>query len=153
MNCTRGKRLRLKKLLLFFLFGTLLCSLCQLTVSARPGLPQNGEDFRGKLTKILEVESLTAKHDYDPQDQTHVVDDVETTSDSNIPTTTESLLLQVTKGFISAASKLPKEISTAAPAPPALTILHAHYPLDIFWLGDPSPHWDHLHVCAAGDLV
>lgn len=99
------------------------------------------------------MESLTAKHDYDPQDQTHVVDDVETTSDSNIPTTTESLLLQVTKGFISAASKLPKEISTAAPAPPAPTILHAHYPLDIFWLGDPSPHWDHLHVCAAGDLV
>lgn len=69
----------------FFLFGTLLCSLCQLTVSARPGLPQNGEDFRGKLTKILEVESLTAKHDYDPQDQTHVVDDVETTSDSKYP--------------------------------------------------------------------
>lgn len=138
MNCTRGKRLRLIKLF-FSLFGTLLCSLCQLTVSARPGLPQNGEDFRGKLTKILEVESLTAKHDYDPQDQTHVVDDVETTSDSNIPTTTESLLLQVTKGFISAASKLPKEISTAAPAPG--------------WLGDPSPHWDHLHVCAAGDLV
>uniref|UniRef100_A0A669EA92 Solute carrier family 24 member 1 n=1 Tax=Oreochromis niloticus TaxID=8128 RepID=A0A669EA92_ORENI len=141
MNCTREKQLRLIKLH-FFLFGTLLCSLCQLAVSARPGLPQNGENFRVKLTKILEVESLTPKHDYDPQDQMHVVDDVETTSDSNIPTTTESLLLPVTKGFISAASKLPKERSTAAPAPPAPTIHHAHYPLDIFSTEDRRQGWE-----------
>ncbi|XP_069544528.1 sodium/potassium/calcium exchanger 1 isoform X2 [Brachyistius frenatus] len=137
MNCTRRKRLQLSRVV-FLLSGVFLCTLYQLTISARLyepfPLPQIGEDFGEGSTEGVEEatvetggleEPVTATHELEPTDQTtpemHVVNHTDTTLDFKASTTTESPLLPTTKRTsvhcIYVAPEPPPEIPTPAPAP------------------------------------
>ncbi|XP_069019415.1 sodium/potassium/calcium exchanger 1 isoform X1 [Embiotoca jacksoni] len=137
MNCTRRKRLQLSRVV-FLLSGVFLCTLYQLTISARLyepfPLPQIGEDFGEGSTEGVEEatvetggleEPVTATHELEPTDQTTpempVVNHTDTTLDFKASTTTESPLLPTTKRTsvhcIYVAPEPPPEIPTPAPAP------------------------------------
>ncbi|XP_054862156.1 sodium/potassium/calcium exchanger 1-like isoform X4 [Amphiprion ocellaris] len=145
MYCTRKKRLQLSRVL-FLLSGVFLCTLYQLTISARLyeplPMPQIGEDFEEGSTEGVEEatvepggleEPLTATHELEPTDQTtpamHVGHQTGTTSDFKASTTTESPLLPTTNRTIVrciyVAPEPPPETPTAAPAPPITTIIPA----------------------------
>uniref|UniRef100_A0A3P8TV39 Sodium/potassium/calcium exchanger 1 n=1 Tax=Amphiprion percula TaxID=161767 RepID=A0A3P8TV39_AMPPE len=145
MYCTRKKRLQLSRVL-FLLSGVFLCTLYQLTISARLyeplPMPQIGEDFGEGSTEGVEEatvepggleEPLTATHELEPTDQTtpamHVVHQTGTTSDFKASTTTESPLLPTTNRTIVrciyVAPEPPPETPTAAPAPPITTLTPA----------------------------
>lgn len=147
MYCTRRKRLQLVRVL-FLLSGVFLCTLYQLTISARlyePSLPmpQIGEDFGEGSTEggeettveshVLE-EPLTATMGVEPTDQTttemhvpHYTD--QTTSEYETSTSTEPPLSPTTNRtrvhciYVSPDS-LP-ETPTPAPAPPLTTVTPA----------------------------
>ncbi|KAM6937770.1 sodium/potassium/calcium exchanger 1 [Xenentodon cancila] len=105
MHCTRRKRLQLSRVL-FLLSGVFLCTLYQLTISARLHeplpMPQIGEDFgEGSTEGVHEAtvepggleEPLTATHELELTDQTtpemHVVHQTyeDTNTDANTDTT------------------------------------------------------------------
>uniref|UniRef100_A0A672YDS9 Sodium/potassium/calcium exchanger 1 n=1 Tax=Sphaeramia orbicularis TaxID=375764 RepID=A0A672YDS9_9TELE len=81
MHCTRRKRLQLSRVL-FLLSGVFLCTLYQLTISARLyeplPMPQIGDEFGEGSTEVEEAtvdtpgleEPLTATHELEPTDQT-----------------------------------------------------------------------------------
>ncbi|XP_076588416.1 sodium/potassium/calcium exchanger 1-like isoform X2 [Chaetodon auriga] len=145
MYCTRKKRLQLSRVL-FLLSGVFLCTLYQLTISARLyeplPMPQIGEDFGEGSTEGVEEatvetqgleEPLTATHELEPTDQTtpemHVVHHPDTTSDFKASTPTESPQSPTTNRTvvhcIYVAPEPPQETPTPAPAPPVTTITPA----------------------------
>ena len=138
MYCTRRRRLQLSRVL-FLLSGVFLCTLYQLTISARLyeplSMPQIGEDLgEGSSEGVLEAteetqgleEPLTATHELEPTDQTtpemHVVHHTDTTTDFKAPTPTESPPSPTTNRTIVhciyVAPEPPQETPTPAPAPP-----------------------------------
>ncbi|XP_030280765.1 sodium/potassium/calcium exchanger 1-like isoform X4 [Sparus aurata] len=138
MYCTRRRRLQLSRVL-FLLSGVFLCTLYQLTISARLyeplSMPQIGEDLgEGSSEGVLEAteetqgleEPLTAIHELEPTDQTtpemHVVHHTDTTTDFTAPTPTESPPSPATNRTIVhciyVAPEPPQETPTPAPAPP-----------------------------------
>ncbi|XP_044050133.1 sodium/potassium/calcium exchanger 1 isoform X2 [Siniperca chuatsi] len=145
MYCTRRKRLQLSRVL-FLLSGVFLCTLYQLTISARLyeplPMPQIGEDFGEGSTEGVEEatvetqgleEPLTATHELKPTDQTtpemHVVHHLDTTLDFKASTSTKSPSLPTTNRTIVhciyVAPEPPQETPTPAPAPPVTTITPA----------------------------
>ncbi|XP_065813253.1 sodium/potassium/calcium exchanger 1-like isoform X1 [Labrus bergylta] len=137
----RRKRLQLRRVL-FLLSGVFLCTLYQLTASARLHkpfpLPQVGEDFgEGSTEEVEETTAetrgrekvLTATHGLENADQTTpdmlVVDSFVTTSDLNASITTESPISSTTKRTfvhcIFVAPDPPLETPAPAPAPPVTT--------------------------------
>ncbi|KAM7003575.1 sodium/potassium/calcium exchanger 1-like [Tautogolabrus adspersus] len=142
MYSTRRKRLQLRRVL-FLLSGVFLCTLYQMTTSARLHkpfpLPQVGEDFgEGSTEEVEETTAetlgrekiLTATHGLENTDQTtpdmDVVDTFDTTSDLNASITTESPISPTTKRtFVNCIFVAPdpsQETPTPAPAPPVKTI-------------------------------
>ncbi|XP_069384550.1 sodium/potassium/calcium exchanger 1 [Paralichthys olivaceus] len=146
MHCTRRKRLQLSRVV-FLLSGVFLCTLYQLTISARlyepPPMPQIGDNFGEGSTEggdeaTLETQALeeppTATHELEPTDQTttevHVVKHLDTTtSDLKASTPTEYPTLTTTNRTfvhcIFVAPEPPPETPTPAPAPPLTTITPA----------------------------
>ncbi|XP_060891432.1 sodium/potassium/calcium exchanger 1-like isoform X2 [Labrus mixtus] len=137
----RRKRLQLSRVL-FLLCGVFLCTLYQMTTSARLHkpfhLPQVGEDFgEGSTEEVEETTAetqvrekvLTATRGLENADQTTpdmlVVDSFVTTSDLNASITTESPTSSTTKRTfvhcIFVAPDPPQETPTPAPAPPVTT--------------------------------
>ncbi|KAM9854603.1 sodium/potassium/calcium exchanger 1-like [Aulostomus maculatus] len=172
MYCTRRKRLQLSRVL-FLLSGVFLCTLYQLTISARLyeplSLPQIGEDFvEGSSGGVEEVETrapeepLSTTHELEPTDQTtpetHVTYLQETTSDFKAdsepppPATTNRTFVHC----IYVSPEPPQETPTPAPAPPVTTITPAapgeaphmkgEYPEDIFSIEDRRRGWVVLHI-------
>ncbi|KAF0041060.1 hypothetical protein F2P81_006958 [Scophthalmus maximus] len=173
MYCTRRKRLQLSRVL-FLLSGLFLCTLYQLTISARlyepSSVPQIGEDFGEGSTEGVEEttvetqgleEPATATYELEPTDQTTpIVNHLDTTSDLKASTSTEFPPLPTTNRTIVrciyvAAEPLP-ETPTPAPAPPLTTITPAspgeaphikgEYPEDIFSIEDRRRGWVILHI-------
>ncbi|XP_059191961.1 sodium/potassium/calcium exchanger 1-like isoform X2 [Centropristis striata] len=145
MYCTRRKRLQLSRVL-FLLSGVFLCTLYQLTISARLyeplPMPQIAEDFGEGSTEGLEEttvetqgleEPLTATNELEPTDQTtkemHVVHHLETTTVLKASAPTESPLLPTTNRTIVhciyVAPEPPQETPTPTPAPPVTTVTPA----------------------------
>ncbi len=147
MICSRRKRLQLSRVL-FLLSGVFLCTLYQLTISARLyeplSMPQIGEDFGEGSTEGLEEttvetqgleEPLTAMHELELTDQTttdmHVGQHTDSTSNFTASTSTESPLSPTTKRTlvhcIYVAPEPPQMTTTPAPAlaPPVTTITPA----------------------------
>ncbi|KAG8012684.1 Sodium/potassium/calcium exchanger 2 [Nibea albiflora] len=139
MHCTRRKRLQLSRVL-FLLSGVFLCTLYQLTISARLydplPMPQIGEDFGEGSTEVVEEptvepqgleEPLTATQELEHTDQTtpemHVVSHQVTTSDplTSASTTAESPPSTTTNRTIVhciyVVPEPPQETPTPAPAP------------------------------------
>ncbi|XP_049430538.1 sodium/potassium/calcium exchanger 1 [Epinephelus fuscoguttatus] len=174
MHCTRRKRLQLSRVL-FLLSGVFLCTLYQLTISARLyeplPMPQIGEDSGEGSTEGVEEatveipgleEPLTATHELEPTDQTtpemHVVTVSETTTDFTASTPTEAPPLPTTNRTIVhciyVAPEPPRE--TPTPAPPVTTVTPAspaeaphmkgEYPEDIFSVEDRRRGWVILHI-------
>uniref|UniRef100_UPI0037E96F8C sodium/potassium/calcium exchanger 1-like n=1 Tax=Semicossyphus pulcher TaxID=241346 RepID=UPI0037E96F8C len=145
MHSTRRKRLQLSRVL-FLLSGVFLCTLYQLTISARLygpfPLPQVGEDFGEGSTEGVEEtttdtqeqeELLTVTHELESTDQTtpetHVVHSLDTTLDLITSTATESPTSPTTnRTFVHCIFVAPEptqETPTPAPAPPVATITPA----------------------------
>uniref|UniRef100_A0A3Q3FPH7 Sodium/potassium/calcium exchanger 1 n=1 Tax=Labrus bergylta TaxID=56723 RepID=A0A3Q3FPH7_9LABR len=127
----RRKRLQLRRVL-FLLSGVFLCTLYQLTASARLHkpfpLPQTTAETRGR-EKVL-----TATHGLENADQTTpdmlVVDSFVTTSDLNTP----------------APAPAPP-VTTSTPSPPGeAPHIKGEYPEDIFSVEDRRRGWVILHV-------
>ncbi|XP_047239843.1 sodium/potassium/calcium exchanger 1-like [Girardinichthys multiradiatus] len=149
MRCTRRKRLQLSRFL-FLLAGIFLCTLYQLTISARLQEPlpvaQIREDFgEGSAEGIEEAatehggveEPLTTAPELEPTDQTipkhaipnadkDILKDTDTTDDFKASTTTETTLLPTTNRTIVhciyVAPDPPLVIPTPIPAPPVTTV-------------------------------
>ncbi|XP_034733922.1 sodium/potassium/calcium exchanger 1 [Etheostoma cragini] len=175
MYCTRRKRLQLSRVL-FLLSGVFLCTLYQLTISARLYEPlpmsQIAEDFGEGSTEGVEEatvetqwleEPLTATHELEPTDQTtpgmHGVQYSDTTSDLKASTPTESPPSPTSKRTIVrciyVAPEPPLETPTPTPAP-SVTIhpaspgeaphIKGEYPEDLFSIEDRRQGWVILHV-------
>ncbi|XP_014907577.1 sodium/potassium/calcium exchanger 1-like isoform X2 [Poecilia latipinna] len=151
MHCHRRKRLQLSRVL-FLLSGVFLCTLYQLTISARLQAPmpvaQIGEDFGEGSTEGVEdataepgqlEEPLTTAPDSEPTDQTtpthvnpHTDKDLNTnthtdiTSDFKEASSTESTLLPTTNRTlvhcIYVAPEPPLVTPTPVPTPPVTTV-------------------------------
>ncbi|XP_044213746.1 sodium/potassium/calcium exchanger 1 [Thunnus albacares] len=173
MYCTRRKRLQLSRVL-FLLSGVFLCTLYQLTISARLyeplPMPQIGEDFGEGSTEGVEEapvetqgleEPPTAVHELEPTDQTTPeMHHSDTNSDFKAATSTESPSSPTTNRTvvhcIYVAPDPPQETPTPTPAPPVTTITPAspgqappvkgEYPVDIFSIEDRRQGWVILHV-------
>ncbi|XP_029991958.1 sodium/potassium/calcium exchanger 1-like isoform X2 [Sphaeramia orbicularis] len=146
MHCTRRKRLQLSRVL-FLLSGVFLCTLYQLTISARLyeplPMPQIGDEFGEGSTEVEEAtvdtpgleEPLTATHELEPTDQTtremHLVHHPETTTGFKTSTTTESS---------PSPSPLPSSSPSPAPAPTTnRTIVHCIYVAPVPPKETPTP--------------
>uniref|UniRef100_A0A665WBE0 Sodium/potassium/calcium exchanger 1 n=1 Tax=Echeneis naucrates TaxID=173247 RepID=A0A665WBE0_ECHNA len=174
MYLTRRKRLQLSRVL-FFLSGVFLCTLYQLTISARLyeplPMPQIGEDFVEGSTEVLEEttaetqgleEPLTASHELEPTDQTTTQMHAETTTDLKTSTPTASPPLPTTNRtivhciYVAPEPPLETPTPTPAPAPPVTTITPAspgeaphvkgEYPTDVFSVEDRRRGWVALHI-------
>ncbi|XP_056272214.1 sodium/potassium/calcium exchanger 1 isoform X2 [Pseudoliparis swirei] len=147
MHCTRRKRLQLSRVL-FLLSGVFLCTLYQLTISARLYEPllmsPYGEDFGEGSSELIEEvtaetqgleEPPTAIHEIELTDQTtpgmHLTHTSDSTSDFKALTPTESppspTKNRTIVHCIYVAPEPPQEslIPTPAPAPPVATITPA----------------------------
>uniref|UniRef100_A0A3B5AVL3 Sodium/potassium/calcium exchanger 1 n=1 Tax=Stegastes partitus TaxID=144197 RepID=A0A3B5AVL3_9TELE len=135
---TRGERLQLS-FVPFLLSGVFLCTLCQLTISAR----QIGENFGDDITEGVEKatvkpggleERLTATVELEPTGQTlemHVVHQTDTTSGFKASATTDSS----------------PETPTATPAAPGeAPHVKGEYPADLFTLEERRRGWVMLHI-------
>uniref|UniRef100_A0A3Q1I1D9 Sodium/potassium/calcium exchanger 1 n=1 Tax=Anabas testudineus TaxID=64144 RepID=A0A3Q1I1D9_ANATE len=147
MYCTKRKRLQLSRVL-FLLSGVFLCTLYQLTISARLHgplpMPQIGEDFGEGST----------------EEEVHMVHHTQTTSNFEAFTPTESAPLPTTNQTIVRCIFLgpepPQKTPTPAPAPPLTTITPAspgedqhikgEYPEDIFTIEERRRGWVVLHI-------
>ncbi|XP_026167167.1 sodium/potassium/calcium exchanger 1 [Mastacembelus armatus] len=173
MYCTRRKRLQLSRIL-FLLSGVFLCTLYQLTISARlyepVPMPQIGEEFVEGSTEDVEEatvetqgleEPLTATYDLELTDQEMVVvQHADAISDFEASTLTESPPSPTTNRTfvhcIYVAPQPPQETPTPAPSPPVATITPAspgeaphikgEYPEDIFSIEDRRRGWVILHI-------
>ncbi|XP_071752610.2 sodium/potassium/calcium exchanger 1 [Centroberyx gerrardi] len=138
MYCTRRKRLQLSRVL-FLLSGVFLCTVYQLTISARLSeplsMPQIGEDSAEGSTEGVEEaavetqgleEPITATHELELTDQTtprlHTTHHADTTLDFKTSPTTEPPLSQATNRTIVhciyVAPEPPQETPTPPPLPP-----------------------------------
>ncbi|XP_034032316.1 sodium/potassium/calcium exchanger 1 [Thalassophryne amazonica] len=141
MHYTRRKRLQLSRVL-FFLSGVFLCTLYQLTISARLyqplPMPQVGEEFgEGSTEGVEEVtadtlgldEPLTATQELELTDQTtpamHAVHHVNTTLVFSGSPPTQSPPAQTTNRTLVRCIYVgpvpPQETPTPVPAPPVVT--------------------------------
>ncbi|XP_034060781.1 sodium/potassium/calcium exchanger 1 [Gymnodraco acuticeps] len=166
MFCARRKRLHLCRVL-FLLSGVFLCTLYQLTISARLykplPMPQIGEDFgEGSTEGVNEAtvetqgseEPLTATHEFEPTDQTtpeiHVAhSDINSNFEAFTPT--EPPLSPTTKRTmvhcIFVAPEPPQETPSPTPALPGeAPHLKGDYPEDLFSVEDRRRGWVILHV-------
>ncbi|KAF3854867.1 hypothetical protein F7725_022922 [Dissostichus mawsoni] len=166
MFCARRKRLHLCRVL-FLLSGVFLCTLYQLTISARLykplPMPQIGEDFgEGSTEGVNEAtvetqgseEPLTATHEFEPTDQTtpeiHVAhSDINSNFEAFTPT--EPPLSPTTKRTmvhcIFVAPEPPQETPSPTPALPGeAPYLKGEYPEDLFSVEDRRQGWVILHV-------
>ncbi|XP_041650588.1 sodium/potassium/calcium exchanger 1-like [Cheilinus undulatus] len=175
MYGTRRKRLQLSRVL-FFLSGVFLCTLYQLTISARLQepflLPQVGEDFEEGSTEDAEEttaatpepkEGLMTTYGLENTGQTtpemHVVHSVGTTSDFQASTTTDSPTSTITNRTyvhcIFVAPEIAQETPIPDPGPPATAVppapggaphMKGEYPEDIFSVEDRRRGWVILHI-------
>ncbi|XP_033941690.1 sodium/potassium/calcium exchanger 1-like [Pseudochaenichthys georgianus] len=167
MFCARRKRLQLCRVL-FLLSGVFLCTLYQLTISARLykplPMPQIGEDFfgEGSTEGVNEAtvetqgseEPLTATHTFEPTDQTtpeiHVAhSDINSNFEAFTPT--EPPLSPTTKRTmvhcIFVAPEPPQETPSPTPTLPSeAPYLKGDYPEDLFSVEDRRRGWVILHV-------
>uniref|UniRef100_A0A8C9ZLT3 Sodium/potassium/calcium exchanger 1 n=1 Tax=Sander lucioperca TaxID=283035 RepID=A0A8C9ZLT3_SANLU len=164
MYCTRRKQLQLSRIL-FLLSGVFLCTLYQLTISARLykplPMPQIGEDFgEGSTGGVEEAtvetqgleEPLTATHELEPTDQTTPGMHASTPTESPPSPTTNRTIVHC----IYVAPEPPLETSTPTPAPSVTTITPAspgeaphikgEYPEDLFSIEDRRQGWVILHI-------
>ncbi|KAM4618237.1 sodium/potassium/calcium exchanger 1 [Polymixia lowei] len=175
MYCTRRKRLQLSRVL-FLLSGVFLCTLYQLSISARPSepwsMPQIGEDpAEGSTEEVEEAatetqgleEPITAKHNLELTDQTtstvHMTRQSETTSNFTSTTTDAPLSTTTNRTIVHCiyVEPQPPEETTAPPlTPPVHTTTPAfpgetphvqgEYPYDIFSVEDRRRGWVILHI-------
>uniref|UniRef100_A0A3Q3J422 Sodium/potassium/calcium exchanger 1 n=1 Tax=Monopterus albus TaxID=43700 RepID=A0A3Q3J422_MONAL len=175
MYCTRRKRLQLSRIL-FLLSCVFLCTLYQLTISARLyeplPVPQIGEEFEESSTEWVDeatvetqgLEEPLTSTELDPTYQTtpelHVLHHLDPTSNSKASTFTESPPFPATNWTIVhciyVAPEPPEETHTPAPSPPVTTITSAspgevrriqgEYPEDIFSVEDRRRGWVILHI-------
>uniref|UniRef100_A0A672J6M7 Sodium/potassium/calcium exchanger 1 n=1 Tax=Salarias fasciatus TaxID=181472 RepID=A0A672J6M7_SALFA len=166
MHCTRRKRLQLSRVL-FLLSGVFLCTLYQLTISARLykslSMPQIGGDYGEGSTEGVEEatvetagleEPLTAAQEVEPTDQTtpemHVVHQTDTTSDFRSAAPTDSPLLPTTNRTLVHCIFVSPEPPPPTPAPPKPPAEAPHmkgeYPEDIFSIEDRRRGWVILHI-------
>lgn len=172
MYCGRRKRLQLNRVL-FLMSGVFLCTLYQLTISARlyepsVSMPQMGEDFEeGSAGEDVEaaVEGHTATPAAEPANQTttkmntpHYAD--QTTSQYTTSTSTEpsahTTTNRTTVHCVYVVLEPPPKEATPAPAPPVSTItppssgdaphIKGEYPEDIFSVEDRKRGWVVLHI-------
>ncbi|KAF7664522.1 hypothetical protein LDENG_00174500 [Lucifuga dentata] len=170
---TKRKRLQLSRVL-FLLSGIFLCTLYQLTISARLSgplpEPQIGEDFgEGSTegaeeamveTQVLE-EPLTATQELDLTDQTtpemHVVhySDMNDTFKASTPSGSQPSPTsnRTIVHCIYVAPEPSQEMPTLAPAPPVTPAppgeaphMKGEYPEDIFSIEDRRRGWVALHI-------
>ncbi|KAM9352355.1 sodium/potassium/calcium exchanger 1-like [Symphorus nematophorus] len=154
MNCTRKRPLVLSWVL-FLLSGVFLCTLYQLTISARLheplAMPQIGEDFGEGTTEGVEEatvetpgleEPLTATHELEPTDQTttemHVVSHTDTTTEFKASTLTETP---------PPLSPTTNETITPTPASPSeAPHIRGKYFADLFSIEERRRGWVILHI-------
>lgn len=173
MYYTRRKRLQLSRVL-FFLTGVFLCTFYHLTISAKlygpSSLPQVGDDLlEGSTEEIEEIpaetlgqdEPLTVTHELESTGpatpEMHVVHSVDSSSDFEESTTTESPSPTTNRTFVHCIFVAPQpETPTAPPVPPVATVTPAspggaphikgEYPEDIFSVEDRRQGWVILHI-------
>lgn len=173
MYCGRRKRLQLNRVL-FLLSGVFLCTLYQLTISARlyepsVSMAQVGEDFgEGSAGEDVEatVEAGTATPVPQPTDQSTVTTNVphytdHTTSQYRASTSTEPPAATTTTNrtvvhCVYVVPEPPQEGATPAPAPPLNKVtptspaeaphVKGEYPEDIFSVEDRKRGWVVLHI-------
>uniref|UniRef100_A0A672J643 Sodium/potassium/calcium exchanger 1 n=1 Tax=Salarias fasciatus TaxID=181472 RepID=A0A672J643_SALFA len=153
MHCTRRKRLQLSRVL-FLLSGVFLCTLYQLTISARLykslSMPQIGGDYGEGSTEGVEEatvetagleEPLTAAQEVEPTDQTTPEISAAPTDSPLLPTTNRTLVHCI---FVSPEPPPP---TPAPPKPPAeAPHMKGEYPEDIFSIEDRRRGWVILHI-------
>ncbi|XP_051238573.1 sodium/potassium/calcium exchanger 1-like [Dicentrarchus labrax] len=155
MNCAKKKQRHLSRVL-FLLSGVFLCTLYQLTTSARLyqplPMPQIGEDF-GETTGETQglEEPLSATHELEHTDQTTPKMQVSgTTSDFKASTTESPPSPTTNRTLVQCIYVAP------TPAPPVTTITPAspgeaphikgEYPEDLFSIEDRRRGWVILHI-------
>lgn len=160
MYCIKRKRLQLSRVL-FLLSGVFLCTLYQLTISARQfeplSMPQLGGDFGEGSTEGSDEttvassqleETFTATPEVEPTDQT--TDFTTLSSTESVPATKRTV------HCIYVAPETPHMSPTPVPAPPLITITPAspgepphikgEYPEDLFSIRDRRQGWVILHI-------
>ncbi|XP_063760630.1 sodium/potassium/calcium exchanger 1 isoform X2 [Eleginops maclovinus] len=167
MFCARRKRLQLGRVL-FLISGVFLCTVYQLTVSARLyetlPMPQIGGDFGEGSTEGVEEateetrgleEPFTATHEFESTDQTtpetHVTHHSDINSNFEAFTPTEPPLSATTKRTIVhciyVAPEPPQETPPPTSALPGeAPHLKGDYPEDLFSIEDRRQGWVILHV-------
>ncbi|XP_056907136.1 sodium/potassium/calcium exchanger 1 isoform X2 [Takifugu flavidus] len=161
MYCMKRKRLQLSRVL-FLLSGVFLCTLYQLTISARQyeplSMPQLGGDFGEGSTEGSDEttvassqleETFTATPEVEPTNQT--TDFTTLSSTESVPATKRTVV-----HCIYAAPETPHMSPTPVPAPPLTTITPAspgepphikgEYPEDLFSIRDRRQGWVILHI-------
>lgn len=161
MYCIKRKRLQLSRVL-FLLSGVFLCTLYQLTISARQfeplSMPQLGGDFGEGSTEgsdettvasLQLEETFTATPEVEPTDQT--TDFTTLSSTESTPATKRTVV-----HCIYVAPETPHVSPTPVPAPPLTTITPAspggsphikgEYPKDLFSIRDRRQGWIILHI-------
>ncbi|XP_029698217.1 sodium/potassium/calcium exchanger 1 [Takifugu rubripes] len=161
MYCMKRKRLQLSRVL-FLLSGVFLCTLYQLTISARQyeplSMPQLGGDFGEGSTEGSDEttvassqleETFTATPEVEPTNQT--TDFTTLSSTESVPATKRTVV-----HCIYVAPETPHMSPTPVPAPPLTTITPAspgepphikgEYPEDLFSIRDRRQGWVILHI-------
>ncbi|XP_036964474.1 sodium/potassium/calcium exchanger 1-like isoform X3 [Acanthopagrus latus] len=147
MNCTKKKLCWLQ----FPLSGVFVCTLYQLTISARlhEPLPRTliGEDFGEGSINGVEMaqgleEPLSATHELEPTDQTtsemHLAHNTDTTTDFKAPTPPE-----ITPSSMANPTFVAPEPSQETPT---LQHIRSKYPADLFSVEDLRRGWVILHI-------
>lgn len=160
MYCTKRKRFQLSRVL-FLLSGVFLCTLYQLTISARQydplSVPQIGGDFAEGSTEGSAEATVATSQLEEVFIPTHEVEPTYQTTDFTAPTSTESVpATKRTVHCIYVAPEPPHMSPTPVPAPPLSTITPAspgepphikgEYPEDLFSIKDRRQGWVVLHV-------
>uniref|UniRef100_A0A8C5FU02 Sodium/potassium/calcium exchanger 1 n=1 Tax=Gadus morhua TaxID=8049 RepID=A0A8C5FU02_GADMO len=143
MRCTRRKRLHLSRVL-FLLSGVFLCTLYQLTISARLSepwrLPQTGEYPAVEGSTLEEVDERTS--------QTPGMEEPATaTTPLELTDPTTPGLRPVTHQGTPIATPTPPPGITTSPSPPGeAPPMMGEYPPDIFTVEDRRRGWVLLHI-------
>lgn len=161
MYCTKRKRLQLSRVL-FLLAGVFLCTLYQLTISARQyeplSMPQIGGDFGEGSTEGSDEATVASSQLEAAFTTTPELEPTGQTTDFPAPTSTESVpaTKRTVVHCIYVAPETPHMSPTPAPAPPLTTITPAsprepphikgEYPEDLFSIKDRRRGWVVLHI-------
>ncbi|XP_055078377.1 sodium/potassium/calcium exchanger 1-like isoform X2 [Periophthalmus magnuspinnatus] len=156
MYCSRRKRLHLSRVL-FLLSGVCLCTLYQLTISARihPGiaLPQTGLDFgqgsaEGPEENVTE-DTISHVTEAGQTDQTRVQTETTIQPPPAAPTTNKTLVHCI---YVTPLPVTPTPLPTppeapTTPVPPAdAPHMKGDYPEDIFSIEERRQGWVILHI-------